>query len=149
MSSRVAKELTLIAAIGVAYYFLYTNVVGVAAAIAFPDWYVPFAQENKALSLVLFSLITKVPAAAFAAALAGYPIAKLVSDHRVWWGIVIVVGITLYSVLTLNVNGGFLASLTTIVLPSSVIDVPMLIAWWTFLPLSIALFVWRSESKIE
>jgi hypothetical protein len=149
MNSRVAKDIGLIAAIGIAYYFLYTNVVGIAAAIAFPEWYVPFAQENKALALVLFSMVTTVPAAAMAAVLAGYSIAKLVSDHRVWWGVVIVVGITLYSVLTLKLNGGFLTSLTSFVVPSSVIDVPMLIAWWTFLPLSIALFVWRSKARSE
>ena len=149
MNSRVAKDVVLIAAIGVAYYFLYTNLVGVAAAIAFPEWYVPFAQENKALSLVLFSMVTTVPAAALAAVLAGFSIAKLVSDHRIWWGVGIVIGITIYSVLTLNMNGGFLASLSTFVLPSSVIDVPMFIAWWTFLPLSIALFVWRSKASNE
>ena len=147
MNSRVAKDLFLIAAIGVAYYFVYTNVVGIAAAIAFPEWYVPFARENKALSLVLFSLVTTVPAAALAAVLAGFSIAKLVSDHRIWWGVAIVIGITLHSVLTMNVHGGFLASLTSFVLPSSVIDVPMIVAWWTFLPLSIALFVWRSKAR--
>jgi hypothetical protein len=149
MNSRVAKDLVLIAAIGVAYYFVYTNVVGIAAAIEFPDWYVPFAQENKALSLVLFSLVTTVPAAALAAVLAGFSIAKLVSDHRIWWGVAIVIGVTLCSVLTLNVQGGFIASLTTFVLPTSVIDVPMFIAWWTFLPLSIALFIWRSKARNE
>lgn len=149
MNSRVAKDLVLIAAIGVAYYFVYTNVVGIAAAIAFPEWYVPFAQENKALSLVLFSMVTTVPAAALAAVLAGFSIAKLVSGHRIWWGVAIVIGITLYSVLTLNLNGGFFESLTVFILPSSVIDVPMIIAWWTFLPLSIALFIWRSQKRNE
>ena len=149
MNSRVAKDLVLIGAIGFAYYFLYTNVVGIAAAIAFPEWYVPFAQENKALSLVLFSMATTVPAAALAAVLAGFSIARLVSKRRIWWGVAIVIGTTLYSVLTLNAHGGFIASLSTLVLPSSVIDVPMFIAWWTFLPLSIALFVWRSKARNE
>ena len=149
MNRRVAKDIILIAAIGTAYYFLYMNMVGIAAAIAFPDWYVSFAQENKALSLVLFSMVTTVPAAALAAVLAGFSIAKLVSDHRIWWGVVIVIAVTIYSVLTLNLNGGFVTSLTTFILPSSLIDIPMLIAWWTFLPLSIALFVWRSRTRNE
>jgi hypothetical protein len=149
MNREVAKDLVLIAAIGVAYYFVYTNAVGIAAAIAFPEWYVPFAQGNKVLSLVLFSLVTTVPAAALAALLAGFSIAKLVSGHRIRWGVAIVIGVTLYSILTLNVHGGFVALLTTFVLPSSVIDVPMIIAWWAFLPLSVALFDWRSKAHNE
>ena len=149
MNSKMTKDFALIAVIGSAYYFLYTSLVGMAAAIAFPEWYVPFAQENKALSLILFSMVTTVPAAALAAILAGYSIVKLVSGHRVWWGIAIVIGITLYSALSLDLNGNFIKSLAALILPSSVIDVPMLIAWWTFLPMSIGLFVWRSAAKSE
>jgi hypothetical protein len=149
MNSRVAKDFVLIVVIGFVYYVLYTNVVGFAAAIAFPDWYVPFAQENKALSLILFSMVTTVPAAASAAVLAGFSIVKLVSNHQIWWGVAIVIARTLRSALALSDQGGFLASLSTFVLPTSVIDVPMTIAWWTFLPLSIALFVWRSKARNE
>ncbi len=145
MNSKVARDFLLIAIIGTAYYFLYTNLVGIAAAVAFPEWYVPFAQENKALSLILFAMITTVPAAALAAVLAGFSIVKLTSDHRIWWGLAVVICNTLFSTLTLDLDGGFFNSL----LPSSVIDIPMLIAWWTFLPLSVALFVRRSRANSE
>ncbi len=149
MNSKVARDFLVIAIIGTAYYFLYTNLVGIAAAVAFPEWYVPFAQENKALSLILFAMITTVPAAALAAVLAGFSIVKLTSDHRIWWGIAIVICITLFSALSLNLNGSFFNSLTVLMVPSSLIDIPMLIAWWAFLPLSVALFVWRSRASSE
>jgi len=149
MKSKVARDIVLIAIIGTAYYFVYTNLVGVAAAIAFPEWYVPFAQQNKVLSLVLFSMATTVPAAALAAVLAGFLVVKLTSDHRIWWGVLIVMGVTLFSSLTSELNDSFLESLSIFVLPSSVIDIPMLLAWWTFLPLSVALFLWRSETQGE
>ena len=146
MNSKLARDFLAIAIIGTAYYFLHTNLVGIAAAVAFPDWFVPFAQENKVLSLILFAMITTVPAAALAAVLAGLSIVKLTSDHRIWWGIAIVICITLFSAQRLDLNGSFFNSLTALMLPSSVIDIPMLIAWWTFLPLSVALFVWRSRA---
>lgn len=149
MNSRVAKDLILIAAIGIAYDFLYTNFVGIAAAIAFPEWYIPFAQENGVLSLVLFSMVTTVPAAALAAVLAGFSIAKLISDNRIWWGIAVVICMSLYSAVATELDGGFINYMKLLLVPSSVINVPMFIAWWTFLPLSIALFVWRSEVKSE
>ncbi len=149
MDSRIAKDFLLIAIIGTAYYFLYTNLVGIAAAVAMPEWFVPFAQENKALSLILFAMVTTVPAAAFAAVIAGFSIVKLISDHRVWWGISVVICISLYSAVATDLDGGFLNYMRLMLLPSSVIQIPMAIAWWTFLPLSVALFVWRAKSKSE
>ena len=147
MNRKVAKDLVLTAVIGSAYYFLYANLVGTAAAIAFPEEYVRFARENMTLSLILFSMVTTVPAAALAALLAGYSVVRLVSCHRIWWAVAIVVGATLFSADKFGMNGRFVSSLVAFVLPSSVADVPMLIAWWTFLPLSVALFAWRYAAK--
>jgi len=149
MDSRIAKDFLLIAIIGTAYCFLDTNLVGIAAAIAMPEWFVSFAQENKALSLVLFTMVTTVPAAAFAAAVAGFSIVKMMSSHRVWWGVSVVVCVSLFSALATDLDGGFMNYLELMLLPSSTANIPMMIAWWTFLPLSVALFVWRAKSKSE
>ena len=145
MNSKVARDFLLIAIIGTAYYFLYAILVGIAAAFGFPEWYVPFAQENNVLSLILLNMITTVPAAALAAVLAGFSIVKLTSDHHIWWGIAIVICNTLFFTLPLDLDGGFFNSL----LPPSMIEIPMFVAWYTFLPLSVALFVRRSRANSE
>lgn len=147
MNSKVAKDLALTTVIGAAYYFLYINLVGIAAAIAFPEEYARFAREHMTLSLIIFYMVTTVPAAALAAILAGYSVVRLVSNHRIWWAVAIVVGATLYSAYQFGMNGRFVPSLTAFVLPSSVVDVPMVIAWWMFLPLSVALFAWRYAAR--
>lgn len=111
MNTKVAKNFLIVTVIGIAYYFVHVNLVGIAAAVAMPDWYIPFARENKALSLILFAMVTTVPAAALAAVVAGFSITKFVSDHRVWWCVSVVICITIYSVMTAPLDGGFLDSL--------------------------------------
>lgn len=130
--------------VAVGYYFAYTNLVGIAAAIAFPDWYVSFANDNKTLSLVLFSLVTTVPAAAVAALFAGFVMTKIFAQNHLWYGVSIVICVTAYSVFATGIGGGLVDKLGLLVVPSSVIQLPMLLAWWLFLPLA-ALYFSRRE----
>ena len=136
MDKEFARNSVAFLLVAVGYYFVYTNLVGIAAAIAFPDWYVEFAYNNKTLSLVLFSLVTTVPAAAVAAVFAGFVMTKIITQHHLWYGVLIVVCVTVYSVLTTNIGGGVAETLSAFVVPSSVIQVLMILAWWLFLPLA-------------
>lgn len=133
--------------VAVGYYFVYTNLVGIAAAIAFPDWYVSFAHDNKALSLVLLSLVTTVPAAAVAALIAGFMMAKLITRYHLSYGIAIVICITVHAAITSNVGAGFAEKFAFFVLPSSVIQVPLIVAWWLFLPLAALYFSRRYANE--
>ena len=139
------RDLFFAVAIGVAYYCTYTSLVGIAAAIAFPDWYVAFAKDNKAIALLLFRLVTILPAAALASALAGFAISRTVNSDHVTWAVLIVVGATAFAAGQLHLNRSFVDSLWVMVLPSSMIDVPLIIAWWVFLPLSVAVFSRRFQ----
>lgn len=144
---KLAHNMILVVIVGVAYYLIHTKLVGFAAAIAYPDWYKSFAQQNMALSLILFSLVTTVPAAAVAALIAGTAIVRLTTSHRVLWAVLIVIGVTAYSAYRMNLGGSFGASLKATLIPINITHVPGLIAWWTFLPLSIAVFAYRSNRK--
>ena len=136
MDKDLARNGVAFLVVAVGYYFVHTNLVGIAAAIAFPDWYIPFANDYKKLSLVLFSLVTTVPAAAFAALLAGFVMMKLITRHHLLYGISIVVSVTIYMALTTNIDAGLADKIALFVVPSSVIEAPMMLAWWLFLPLA-------------
>ena len=134
------RDLFFAVAIGVVYYYAYTTFVGIAAAIAFPDWYVSFAKDNKIVALTLFRLVTVVPAAALASVLAGFAVSRIVNSDQVTWAALIVVGATAFAAGQLHLNRSFVDSLWAMVLPSSIIDVPLIIAWCVFLPLSVTVF---------
>ncbi|MFK8051998.1 MAG: hypothetical protein AB8F65_03410 [Woeseiaceae bacterium] len=133
--------------IGIAYYCLHTNLGGVAAAVALPKQFVPFSQHYPSTALLLFSLVTTIPAAAFAAGVAGYAVAKWVPKHQVFWGIAIVIGVTLFSAWRFDLYGSYLANLKFFVIPQDMTFLPMMAAWWLFLPLSVAWFVRRSTRR--
>lgn len=143
MNQKAARDILLIAMIGGAYYLLHSSLVGLAAAVALPDGYVAFAQDHSTLALILFAIVTTVPAAALAAVPAGLLVARVTRDRAVLWAVAIVIGVTLYYAILTDLGGGFLQSLKVVALPSSVINIPMTIAWWTFLPTSAAVFAWR------
>ncbi len=144
MDKEFARNSVAFLLIAVGYYFVYTNLVGIAAAIAFPDWYVEFANNNKRLSLVLFSLVTTVPAAAVAAVFAGFVMTKIITKHHLWYGVLTIVCATAYAVFTTSIGGGLAEALNAFVVPSSVIHVPIILAWWLFLPLAAFYFSRRS-----
>ena len=146
MNKEFARNGVAFLLVAVGYYVVYTNLVGVAAAIAFPDWYVAFANNNKTLSLVLFSLVTTVPAAAVAAVFAGFVVTKIITRHHLRYGVSIIVCVTAYSVFTTSIDGGLVEKLSAFVVPSSLIQVPMILAWWLFLPLAAFYF---SRGKTE
>ena len=149
MHRKAVKDVVRVAAIGVAYYFVHTTTVGIAAAIPFPDQFAAIAQEYTVLSFLVFTLMTKGLAAAISALLAGFAIARFLSSNQVWWGVAIIVGLSLYSALTFDTLFARIASLRALVRPGSVFDVPMIVAWWTFLPISIWLFVRRFDAKTD
>ena len=140
MDKEFARNSLAFLLVAVGYYFVYTNLVGIAAAIAFPEWYVSFASNNKALSSVLFSLVTTVPAAAVAALFAGFVMTKIITRHHLWYGISIIICVTAYSVFTTSIGGGLIDKLAIFVVPSNVNQVPMILAWWLFLPLAVLYF---------
>lgn len=149
MHRKAVKDVVRVAAVGVAYYFVHTTTVGIAAAIPFPGQFMAFAQEHTVFSFLVFTLMTKGLAAAISALLAGFALARFVSSNQVWWGVAIIVGLSLYSALNFDTLFGRIASLRALVWPASVFDVPMIVAWWTFLPLSIALFVRRFDAQSD
>jgi hypothetical protein len=133
---------------GVAYYFLHTNLVGIAAAIAAPRWFVPFMQEHQVLGLVLFSLVTTVPAVAISAALTGYVLARFAPDKYFLYGLLSVCIVELILILQSASVHGFWGALHYYSLPLNAIRVPMFIAFWSFLPLATMYFGRRKQRDI-
>lgn len=142
MSTRAARNAVAIALIGGAYYLLHAYLVGIAAAIALPDQYHDFAQQYTVLTLIMFAMMTTVPAAALAAIPAGFLISRVTTKDAVLSAIAVIIGVTLLYAHQSDVSGA-LRALKAIVLPSSVIEMPLIVAWWTFLPLSAAFFASR------
>ena len=145
MSDNVLKSTAVIVVAGVAYYFLYTNLVGIGAAIAAPQWFVPFMQEHQVLGLILMSLVTTVPAAAISAALMGYAIARFLTGKYFLCGFLTVCVMVVLMTLMADYGHGFWGDLHENLIPRYFFAVPMFVALWLFLPLATVYFGRRNE----
>lgn len=145
MSNTISKRIAVIAVAGVVYYFLYTNLVGIAAAIAAPRWFVPFMQEHQVLGLTLMSLVTTVPAAAISAAVVGYALARFLTGRYFLYGFLAVCVMVLLMTLMADYGHGFWGDLHKSFFPPYVFAVPMFVALWLFLPLAAVYFGRRND----
>lgn len=143
------REVAVVILGGLAFYYLYSNLVGFAAAIAVPDWFVPFMRENQSIGLILFALVTTVPAAAVGAGLAGFVLSRFVDARYFVTGLLVVGVAVLAATVSVDHGFGFLDALRRTALPSDWIDVPMIIALWFFLPLTMLFFGGRKNRKID
>lgn len=145
MASSLKRNAAVVIGAGIIYYFLYSNLVGIAAAIAAPTWFVPFMQEHNVLGLILLSLMTTVPAVAISATLMGYVLARLLTSKYFLHGFLTVCVMDLLSTLMVDYGNGFWGDLRMSVLPPHIIYVPMFFALWLFLPLATVIFGRRRE----
>ncbi|MEO1034294.1 MAG: hypothetical protein AAFX44_01925 [Pseudomonadota bacterium] len=148
MSDNVMKRTAVIVVAGVVYYFLYTNLVGIGAAIAAPRWFVPFMQEYQVLGLTLMSLMTTVPAAAISAALVGYGLARILDGKYFLFGFLTVCVMVVFSTLIVDYGLGFWGGLRMNVLPPYSFAIPMFFALWLFLPLA-TMFFGRRKDRVR
>ena len=139
-NNSLRNHTAIITAAGVIYYFLFTRLVGIGAAIAAPSWFVPFMRDHQSLGLALMSLVTHIPAIAISAAIVGYAIGRLLPGKHFCFGILAVCVTVLFSAL-LAIDGiGFWATLRNSVIPRYLFTVPTVVALWLFLPLAAYLF---------
>ena len=135
-----ARDIAIVAAVGIGFYYIQSYLVGYAAAIAAPDWFVPFMRENQVLGLAILSLMTTVPATAIAACVAGFVLSKLVTTRHFVFGLIAVFVAILAATLAVDYGHGFFGNLRMNALPSHVYDLPVFLAVWFFLPLAAVLF---------
>lgn len=145
MNDNVMKRTAVIAVAGIVYYFLYTNLVGIAAAIAAPRWFVSFMQEHQVLGLILMSLVTTVPAAAISAAIVGYALARFLSGRYLLFGFLAVCVMVLLMTVMADYGHGFWGDFHMNLFPRYIFAVPMFLALWLFLPLATYYFGRRKE----
>lgn len=138
-SSSLSRSAVIIVA-GVTYYFVFTQLVGIGAAIAAPSWYVPFMYKHPTLGLTLMSLATHVPMVAISAAIVGYAIARLLPNRHLLYGFLAVCVTVLFSALLEIDRIGFWMQLRISVMPPSLYSVPTVLAVWIFLPLAAHFF---------
>lgn len=146
MSNVGIRNISVIVAVGIGFFYLYSYLVGYAAAIAAPDWFVPFMRESPMIGLALFSLVTTVPAIAIAASVAGFVLSKLVATRYFVFGMLAVFVTMLVATLTVDYGRGFFGDLRINAFPSQGYDLPMFLAIWFFLPLA-TLFFGRRTSR--
>ena len=144
-----ARDVAVIVLGGIAFYYLHVNLVGIAAAIAAPDWFVPFMHQNQTIGLILFALVTTVPATALAAGIIGFVLSRIVDARYFVIGLLAVCAAVLFGAFTVDYGFGFLGDLRRTVLPSHWIDVPMILALWLFLPLTMLFFGSRKEQELD
>ena len=142
-----ARNVAVIFVGGLAFYYLYSNLVGIAAAIAAPEWFIPFMQEHQVLGLVIFALVTTVPAAAIGAGVSGFVLSRFVKGKYFLTGVLTVCVAVLVATITVDYGFGFLGDLRRNALPSTWLDVPMIVALWLFLPLATFYFGRRRERR--
>ena len=140
MRSPLLNRTALVIVAGVIYYFLFTRLVGFAAAIAAPSWFVPFLREHPSMGLLLMSLVTHLPAVALGAAIVGYVIARLLPDRHFFFGVLTVCVTVLFSALVAADGIGFWVQLRDSVIPRYLFFVPTTLALWIFLPLAAHVF---------
>ena len=146
MSDVRVRDVSVIAAVGIGFYYLHSYLVGYAAAIAAPDWFVPFMRENPVIGLALFSLVTTVPATAIAASAAGFALSRLVATRHFVFGLLAVLVAILVATLAVDYGHGFFGNLRINAFPSQGYDLPMFLAIWFFLPLAALLFGRRTKT---
>lgn len=139
MQSRLKRSAAVVIIAGILYYHVFSNLVGIGAAIAAPDWFVPFMREHPVLGLNVMSLATTVPAAAIGAILMGYGLARIFEGHYFLFGLLIVCVMVVFSALIVDYGRGFWGDLRINAL-SHRLAVPMFFAVWLFLPLATMFF---------
>ena len=140
MEQNRIRELAVIVLGGFAFYYLHSNLVGLAAALAAPDWFLPFVRENQDIGLVLFALVTTIPAAAIGAGISGFVLSRFVDARYFLTGLLIVCVAILAATVSVDHGFGFLGDVRRNALPSRWMDVPMMVALWLFLPLAMVFF---------
>lgn len=141
------REIAVIVLGGFAFYYLHSNLVGIAAEIAAPDWFVPFMREHQVIGLVLFALVTTIPAAAIGAGIAGFVLSRFVDARYFLTGLLTVCVAILAATVFVDYGFGFLGDLRRNALPSHWVDVPIIVALWLFLPLAMLFFGNRKERR--
>jgi hypothetical protein len=139
------RDITLVALIGVGFFYVSSFLVGFAAAIAFPDWYKPFSYEYPALSIALFSIVTIVPAIILASVIGALVMVKVVSRSYVMYGVLAVAIAVLWAAQFVPLMGGYFEALGAIVLPAHPADLPRWLVFWCSLPLAAAYFGRRAR----
>ena len=138
--SRLLNRSAVVIVAGVIYYFLFTQLVGLGAAIAAPSWFVPFLREHQSVGLLFMSLVTHLPAIALGAAMVGYAMARLLPDRHFFFGVLTVCVMVLFSAIVAPDGIGFWVQLRDSVIPRYLFSVPTILALWLFLPLAAHLF---------
>ena len=137
----------VVLAAGVVYYFLFTRLLGYAAAIAAPSWLLPLMEQNPSTGLLVMSLLTHIPAIAIAAAIVGYALARLLPRQHFFLGVLTVCTMVLFSAVAATGGLGFWVQLRESVIPRYLFAVPTLIALWSFLPVAAHLFARSRRSR--
>ena len=118
--------------------------MGVGAAIAAPEWFVPFMRENPIIGQNLLSLVTTVPAAAIGAIVMGFGLARVLKGQYFLFGLLAVCVMVVLHTLVVDFGRGFLGGLRMHALPHY-LAIPMFFAQWLFLPLATLFFGRRKD----
>ncbi|MEO1543506.1 MAG: hypothetical protein AAFR75_05735 [Pseudomonadota bacterium] len=145
MSSSAKRNAAVVIVAGILYYYIYSNLVGMGAAIAAPEWFIPFLREHRILGLNLFSLATTVPAAAMGATIMGFGLSRILKGQYFFFGLLTVCVMVVFSTLVVDYGRGFWGGLLMNALPHH-LAIPMFFALWLFLPLATMFFGRRMDN---
>lgn len=121
---------------GTVYHWVYTTLVGIAASVPAPRWFVPLLQEHQTLGLTLMSFVTTVPAAAISAAIVGFALSRFLTDRFVLGGFLSVCVMVFVTTMLTDYGRGVWNDLWQLLVPQHVSAVPMALALWVFLPVA-------------
>ncbi|MEO0852948.1 MAG: hypothetical protein AAFY15_05525 [Cyanobacteria bacterium J06648_11] len=144
MPSSAKRNAAVVIVAGILYYYIYSNLVGMGAAIAAPEWFIPFMREHRILGLNLFSLATTVPAAAIGATIMGFGLSRILKGQYFFFGLLAVCVMVVFSTLVVDYGRGFWGGLRMTALPHH-LAIPMFFAQWLFLPLATMFFGRRMD----
>ena len=144
MQTNLKTNTVVVIVAGILYYYVFSNLVGIGAAIAAPDWFVPFMQEHQVLGLNLMTLATTVPLVAVGAAIMAYGLATIFDGKYFVYGLLIVGVMIVFATLVTDYGLGFWRGLRMSALPHPT-AIPMFFAVWLFLPLAMLFFGRRKD----
>ncbi len=131
---------------GIVFFYVDSYLVGFAAAIAFPSWYAEFAASYSRLSFAIWDMVTIVPITVAVSVAVGALLARAIDRRYFVSGLAAVLVAVVFASLIASTDQSWLAAFRNHALPTYSFQIPLYLAIWLSLPLSVQHFGVRGKS---
>ena len=127
-------------AVGIGFYFALAFILGIVAAFAFPNWYVPFATKNPAVGLFLWDLVTIVPSIVALSFVFGFLLARVATGRYFAIGALAVATSMSVAVLHYPIDDNLIRTARIVFIPQQPYQLATCFALYVSMPLATWIF---------